>query len=517
MAENRNLNIILDLQDRASKQLAGFQGKLQKMQPAFKKMAAGGTIALGAIGAGVGVTTQAAAKAEGTWNKFNTVFGDGAEDMKAFVNDIRKEMPTATHEIARMAADMQDLLVPMGLARDKASGMSKGFLDVANKVAAFNDVDPTEVLEAIKSGLTGSSEPLKRFGVNALESSLEATALEEGLLKLGQGFKDLDPEMRAQVKAQTLLAQITKDSSDAIAGFEANNDSFIRRQQDMKASMAEINVTLGNVFLPIMDSILKKIKPVIDAFGKWAAENPKLIKWIVIIAGSLAALVTVLGLLGMAIAFVTLAMSPWLLIIGAVVLAVAALAFGAVMLVKHWDKVKEFFLMIWTAIKSYFIGNIMAIVNIITWMGGLITSIWQDVWGGVKDFFVGIWDAILENIKEKVQAMKEFLAPIVDMIQRVVDGLAKIGGKIGKGVKNIFGGGKDDNINDGIVQNGKVITTHPDDFIMAMKKPSQLAGAGMGGGGITVNISGNSFMGREDIAEQIGNDIMKALKQNVKL
>jgi phage-related minor tail protein len=42
-----------------------------------------------------------------------------------------------------------------------------------------------------------------------------------------------------------------------------------------------------------------------------------------------------------------------------------------------------------------------------------------------------------------------------------------------------------------------------------------LSGAGIGG--LTLNISGNSFVGREGIAEKIGNDIMKVLKRNIQL
>lgn len=43
-------------------------------------------------------------------------------------------------------------------------------------------------------------------------------------------------------------------------------------------------------------------------------------------------------------------------------------------------------------------------------------------------------------------------------------------------------------INDGIVQNGKVVTTHPDDYIIATKDPSSLGG----NGGVIVNVNNNT-------------------------
>ena len=299
LAETRQLNLILKLRDDASKTLQDFNVKIKKMKPAFKKMAIAGTAAFGAISLVTKGAIDQAAKAEGSYNKFNTVFADGADDMLKFVKELREKMPSATSEIVRMAADLQDLLVPMGLSREKAKDMSKGFLDVANKIAAFNDAEPTEVLEAIKSGLTGSSEPLKRFGINALETALEARAMKDGLLKAGESFKDLEPEVKTQIRSQALLAQVINDSSDAINGFEENNDSFIRRQQELNATIKETEETIGNAILPIMDELLKKLLPVIDEIADWTRENPELTKNIIIATGAIAGLVAILGTLGL--------------------------------------------------------------------------------------------------------------------------------------------------------------------------------------------------------------------------
>ena len=65
--------------------------------------------------------------------------------------------------------------------------------------------------------------------------------------------------------------------------------------------------------------------------------------------------------------------------------------------------------------------------------------------------------------------------------------------------------GKITNVNDAIISpNGNIISTHPDDYLIATKNPSSL------GGGITVNIMGGNFLS-EDVAEEIGNEIVKRL------
>jgi len=620
VADNRHLNIILDLKNNASKELEGFQGKLQGLKPTFQKMALVGTAAFAALSVGIGKTVQGAAEAEGTWNKFNTVFGEGADEMKDFINEIRKTMPTATHEIARLAADMQDLLVPMGLARDQAAGMSKGFLDVANKIAAFNDVDPSEVLEAIKSGLSGSSEPLKRFGVNALETALETRALKDGLLGVGGSFKDLAPEIRAQVRAQALLAQVIDNSSDAINGFEANNDSFIRRQQDMKATMKEINVVIGNVFLPIIDSVIKKLKPVVDKFSVWAKENPKLIKTIVVVTAAVVSITAILGFLGLAIlaltpvlgAFATLVgliTLPMLLIVGAIGLVIAAI----ILMTRHWETIQAFFVglwesiwgfvsNLWTKISDFFtevfggIGNFFVetfekikntFVTVFDFMLGLwvffldtffpqwnewligLKLIFENTWNGIKEFFSLWWDGFIENLTQKLtivkniisaiseviksvftvvweaikaivltivdaiknkvvesmETIKGYIEPIIDLVQRLINKLSEVGASVGSGFGKIKdkiggffsdmvdkggdargGGGDGGAVDDGVITpDGKIISTNPKDFLIATKKPGDLAG----GSGMTIIINGGIF--GSDAPEELANQIIEKL------
>ena len=62
-------------------------------------------------------------------------------------------------------------------------------------------------------------------------------------------------------------------------------------------------------------------------------------------------------------------------------------------------------------------------------------------------------------------------------------------------------------VNDAVINpSGDIISTHPDDYIIATKDPSSLAG-----GGPTIVIQGNTFIGPEDFAEKVGDDIVKRL------
>jgi len=68
-------------------------------------------------------------------------------------------------------------------------------------------------------------------------------------------------------------------------------------------------------------------------------------------------------------------------------------------------------------------------------------------------------------------------------------------------------------VNDAIISpRGDIITTHPDDYLIATKTPGSL-----GGSGVTVNITGGTFYGLDDMAEQVGDAIIRRLSLSSKL
>jgi hypothetical protein len=80
---------------------------------------------------------------------------------------------------------------------------------------------------------------------------------------------------------------------------------------------------------------------------------------------------------------------------------------------------------------------------------------------------------------------------LIDPIMNFVGGI----GNIVQAVGSIFGGASPtttsttptESVNDGVMQNGNVISTSPEDYLIATKNPAGLAGALGGGGGMDVS------------------------------
>jgi hypothetical protein len=373
----------LQLQDQASQQLRGFQGSLKDLEPTFRQIRNVSAVAFGAITATTAVTVKAAADAEVAWTKFNVVFGDSAEDMRQFVSQVRADIPLAERQIAKMTAGLGDMLVPMGFARHEAAEMSKQFVQTAAGVAAFNNVDPSEVLNAIQSGLAGNSMALRRFGVEVSKTRLENIMLRDGLAGSAEELRNMDVMARRNIEAQAILTAFMEDSSDAVAGLEKEKETLAFKMRDAAASMQEVREAIGEALIPAVTAAFDAVRPFIDSVLEWIQANPKLTRNIILVAGAVSGLLLVLSTLALillpiitavtalialkkTLAIVTFAaLAPYL----ALALAVAGVTAAGVALWKNWDAVKEAMVRIWKVIKDVFRTSIESIMG---WLNPLI-------------------------------------------------------------------------------------------------------------------------------------------------
>lgn len=122
---------------------------------------------------------------------------------------------------------------------------------------------------------------------------------------------------------------------------------------------------------------------------------------------------------GAAISFLT---SP----IGLVIIAIGAVIAIGVLLVKHWDEVKEKCGQVWDWIKDKF-------NQFKEWLGGVFATDWSEKFGFLGD----ILNAYLTNVKNVLDGVKRFFSGIIDFIAGV---FTDNWDRAWKGVKNIFKG-----------------------------------------------------------------------------
>ncbi len=210
-----------------------------------------GLAAVVAAGAGLGVligmVTMMAGDAKEMQGKFDVVFGDSAPAATAEISKMATAMGRSHNELKLMASGVQDLLVPIGFARDKAAGMSVKISQLAVDIASFNNKADTEVMEDISAALAGSGEVMKKYGV-----ILNDVTMKQELAKMGyQGATDKASE---QMKALARLNIIIAGTSDAHGDAVKTGGSFANQMKRIMGLVKDIGTNIGHIFLPAAET-----------------------------------------------------------------------------------------------------------------------------------------------------------------------------------------------------------------------------------------------------------------------
>jgi hypothetical protein len=295
--------------------------------------------ALGIAFAGAQVTSFAknAVLAASTMNesisKVQVVFASTSDEILKWGKTAAETMGISNQKALEAAGTYGNLFQALGVTKDKSQEMSTTLVQLASDLASFNNTPVDDALNALRSGLSGETEPLKRFGVALNDVTLKNKALAMGLIETTSGV--LPPAIKAQVTYALVMEQ-TKLAQGDYARTSAGTANTIKTLQ---ARFADASVAVGNMLLPALNLLLKIATPLVKIMEKMATfvnENKNALAAFAIVIGvattawAAYTLVVKRAAIAQGILNGIMAINP----IGAIVTAVALLAAGLVVLVE---------------------------------------------------------------------------------------------------------------------------------------------------------------------------------------
>jgi len=228
-----------------------------------------GAIAAGAAGVVGYNLVQAASSLEESISKVNVVFGESAGAVEAFASQAATSIGISRQAALEAAGTYGNLFQAFGVGRQQSQEMSTTLVQLAADLASFNNSTIDDALIALRSGLSGETEPLKRFGVALNDVRLKQEALNLGLYN-GKGQLDV------AAKAQAAYALIMKDTTLAQGDFARTSDGVANQQRILAAQFADVRAELGTALLPIYktvlsfinDQVLPRFREFSDVVGK---------------------------------------------------------------------------------------------------------------------------------------------------------------------------------------------------------------------------------------------------------
>ncbi|WP_417598215.1 phage tail tape measure protein [Novosphingobium aquae] len=446
--------------EKVGEATSSMRSKMEDLQPTFQKMAAVGTAAFAGIAAASIKSIHAYAEVERAQRQLNNAVINVSKGTKEQISEINT-LTAALEKKAGVDADALTMgvaqLSTFGLSTSAVINLTKSLADLTVNQNGVNATSEEYISNAntIAKALNGQFGVLERSGIRFTEA-------QQNLILYGN-------ETERVAALQEGLNQNLRETTDTVSGIDLNEAQLLR-------SIESITEALGQSLAPAFADIAQKVLPIIQSFADWAAKNPELTEKIVLVAAAIAALIAIMGALGLVfLAFNPIAAGIVLAFVGvsAIVYAVknAMEQFGA-----SWSNV-------WTVVKD-------ATLIAIDAMLGPLDEIVSAVARAIEAL------ASLPGVKSAVSITKNAFSSITDLFRAD-------GGPVSSGRGYIVGERGPEWFEPG--QSGTIIPNHA------------LAGAGAGGGtNITLYISG-TFLDDRQAAKRLGTEIMGMLKQNTRL
>lgn len=216
----------------------GVAGGLSKAGPII----AAGVAALG-IASIFSDSINAASDLAESGNAVRVSFGDAAEEIATLGE-------TSATQLGLAQKDFNSLAVRFSSFAEGLAGDGRSVSDVIDTLttrgadfASVYNLDVADALAIFQSGLAGEAEPLKRFGVNLLDSQVKAFAYANGIAAIG---KELTEAEKLQARYGLLLQETAETQGDF-----ARTDDQLANQQRINAALLEQSLArIGEALLP---------------------------------------------------------------------------------------------------------------------------------------------------------------------------------------------------------------------------------------------------------------------------
>lgn len=241
------LAIEIAAKDAASKALGGIGKSLKSLAG----IAAGAFAAVKVADLGREAIAAAGDLSE-TVSKVGVVFGEEADAVLKFGDSAATAMGMTKNEALAAAGVYGNLFRAMGITEKVSADMSTSLLGLASDLASFNNMDPNVVLDKLRAGLSGETEPLKTLGVNLTADAVKAKAMAMGIARTTK-------ELSASAKAQATYALIMEQTSLAQGDFARTSGGLANQQRILAATVGNLKATIGTALLPVVTKVVSAL------------------------------------------------------------------------------------------------------------------------------------------------------------------------------------------------------------------------------------------------------------------
>ena len=226
-------------------------GKATSAMAGFAKI--GGMLAAAGIGAklvSIGKESiQMANDAVESESLFEVSMGGMAESSRQWSEELSKALGLNAVEVRKSVGTFNVMFNSMDIGASQSQEMAQGLTELAQDMASFYNLDPTEAFQKLSAGITGEAEPLKRLGILIDENTISQYAMKAGISKTGK-------EMTQQQKVLARYGAIMEQTEKAQGDLARTMDSPTNQLRRMSAQVDAAKIALGTALQPALLAVL---------------------------------------------------------------------------------------------------------------------------------------------------------------------------------------------------------------------------------------------------------------------
>lgn len=411
-------------------------------------VAIGGAFAAAQVGGFLKDAVAGASDLGESMSKNQTIFGDSFGAIEKFASGADKAMGQSKAQALAATGVFGNLIRSLGVGAPEASAMSMQMVQLASDLASFNNTSVDEALEALRAGITGEAEPLKKFGINMNDATLKAQALKMGLIASEK--EGLTPQTKALAAQALIMAQTTLAQGD----FARTSGGLANQQRILAAQVENLKARIGAALLPALTEVAlfanEKLIPAISAMGEWLGPRLKAVIDAVppifqrVVAAIRPVVEEWLPRIRTAIGFVV---DHWQLFAAGALAVVSPLAAVVAGLVVAWQR-SETFREVVRALADFLVNDAApAVAEFASWVVdqiGQLADWWREHWDSIREavghvlvvietvirttisVLTALWRAFGDEILDAARIAWNLISGIVSAAMEVIRGIIDV-------------------------------------------------------------------------------------------
>jgi hypothetical protein len=213
-------------------------------------------------------------------NAANVVFKSSSKTITDWGKNAAKQAGLSQAEFYQSAAVTGSMLKGMNFTLDESAEATIELTKRAADMASIFNTDVKDATGAVAAALRGEMEPIRRYGVTLSEATVQAKAMQMGLVTAGQ-------EITNYAKAQARIALIMEQTNDIQGDFVNTSDQLANKTRVTVAEVKNQAAALGQQLLPFMLQIITAAQKMVDGFANLSDEQKKSILQIAALAAGI--------------------------------------------------------------------------------------------------------------------------------------------------------------------------------------------------------------------------------------